>query len=207
MTDLALSALTDTILACEIFFLAGLSFRAGLAARSAAGVWAVTLFLMGTATLLGAIDHGYFESIGHPAHAGLVIATRVTVALASLVMLMSTAKQFLPGPWGLAVTGIGVLGFAATAWVVAVLDNFLVVIANYSVVLIFALILHLLGLRSGRGSLAMCAGIVLTIAASLLVPLGIEGPSWLGLYGTYHVALMPAVFFLYLGGRHLDRTA
>ena len=65
LSELAFSALTDVILACELFFLAGLSFRPGLQPFSPAWIWALTLALIGLASMLGAIDHGFFEAIGH----------------------------------------------------------------------------------------------------------------------------------------------
>ena len=99
LTDLAITALTDVILACETFLLAGLSFRPDISVRSPAWYWAVTLLLTGTATMLGAIDHGFFEAAGHPGHAAMAIATRATIALASFAMLMATAAQFLPPGW------------------------------------------------------------------------------------------------------------
>lgn len=209
MTDLALSALTDVILACEIFFLAGLSFRQEVAPASAAGAWAVALLLMGGSTMLGAIDHGFFEAIDHPAHAGLVVATRALVILAAFAMLVALVRQFLAGPLRRLVLGVGLVGMVGTIAAITQSDNFLIVIGGYSVVLLLTLAFHgadLLVRRRGRGSWAMVGGILGAIAASLLAPLGIDGPSWLGTYGTYHVALMPTVLLLYLGGRRLDST-
>lgn len=51
----------------------------------------------------------------------------------------------------------------------------------------------------------MCVGIGLAIAASLLIPFDSKGVAGLGLYATFHVVLIPAVLFQYLGGRVLTR--
>ena len=64
MTDLALSALTDVILACELYFLAGLAFRIDVERGSPAFIWAVYLTLTGTATMLGAVDLDRTEGEG-----------------------------------------------------------------------------------------------------------------------------------------------
>jgi hypothetical protein len=205
MTDLAVSALTDVILACMMFFLAGLSFN-GVTRGTAACSWAVTMVLMGASSMLGAIDHGFYESINHPAHGTLLIVTRWVIVLASLGMLISTARQFLPRGWRKVVLGLGVVGALVTMVGIALSENFLIVIASYSVVLLLTLGLHLAGLRSGRGSWEMCAAILVSIGASLMGPLGYTGPEWLGLYGTYHVVLMPAGILFYLAGRRLDRS-
>lgn len=204
LSSLAITALTDVVLACETFLLAGLSFRPGLLLRSPAWYWAVTLFLTGTATMLGAIDHGFFEAVDHPGHPAMAIATRAVIALASFTMLMAAAAQFLPSRWRTVVLAAGAAGLAATLWMVATSDNFLAVVGFYTVVMLLLLILSLFGLRGGKGSVAMCLGVLGTLGASALIPLGSPGFFGLGLYGTYHVLLMPAVVLLYMGGRRLS---
>ncbi len=206
MTPLALSALTDVLLACEVFLLAGLSFRPDVEAGSAAWVWAVTLLLIGVGTMLGAVDHGFYQPIDHPAHRWLTFATRVTVALAAFAMLQATARQFLGRRGRLASLLAGLAGLAAAVVGLYLSDNFLIVIACYTLVLLLTLALHLRHLRSARGSTAICVGILIVLAASALGPLGSDGLPQLGLYATYHVILMPGALALFLGGRRLDRT-
>lgn len=207
MTDLALSAMTNAILVALICFLAGLSFRADQDKGSAAGLFAVYLLLGGLANLLGTIHHGFLEGTGHPADIPLRTATRVVIAVGVFTLLMSTARQFLPG-WGRALSlGLGLLGLVGTIWVVATRDDFLVLVAGNLLVMLLTLGLHLRGLRDGSGSVAMVIGIGLTIAASLLIPFGGDGIAALGLYATFHVALIPAFIFQYFGGRALARRA
>ena len=206
MTDLALSALTDVILACELYFLAGLAFRIDVERGSPAFIWAVYLTLTGTATMLGAVDHGFFEPIDHPANLSLKFATRAAIALGTFAMLMATARQFMPAFWERVFTAAGLALLAATLWVLSRSDDLLILVAGNAVTMLLMLGLHIHGLRSGRGSAVMCLGAVMTIGASLLVVTGGDGVAGLGLYGTLHVALMPAVLVLFLGGLRLRRT-
>jgi hypothetical protein len=207
MTDLAVSALTNAILAAEIFFLAGLSFRVGLERWSAAWLFALYLAFIGLANLLGTIDHGFLEPIEHPANIPVRTATRSVIALATFTLLMCTARQFF-GPLGTRIAlGAGLVGLVATVWVMVTEDNFLVLVAGNFVVMVLTLGLHLWGLRRGSGSLMLCAGIVASIAASLIIPFGGDGWRPLGLYGTFHIALLGASFILYLGGRELKAHA
>lgn len=207
MTDLAVSALTNAILAAEIFFLAGLSFRVGLERWSAAWLFALYLAFIGLANLLGTIDHGFLEPIEHPANIPVRTATRSVIALATFTLLMCTARQFF-GPLGTRIAlGAGLVGLVATVWVMVTEDNFLVLVAGNFVVMVLTLGLHLWGLRRGSGSLMLCAGIVASIAASLIIPFGGDGWGPLGLYGTFHIALLGASFILYLGGRELKAHA
>ena len=205
MTDLALSALTNAILVALLCFLAGLSFRADQDRGSAAGLFAVFLALGGLANLLGTIHHGFIEGTGHPADSPLRTATRCIIALGIFTLLMSTARQFFPARGRQVSFGLGLLGLAGMVWVVATEDNFLVLVAGNLVVMLLTLGLHLRGLRDRTGSVAMVVGIGMTIAASLVIPFGGNGIAGLGLYGTFHVALIPGIIFQYLGGRALSR--
>lgn len=204
LSDLALSAVTDVLLASFQAFAAGLLFRPGLRAGSAAHLWACAMTLTAATFLAGAIDHGFFEPIGHPWHPLLMSVNRALVAAVSLLFIMTAAVQFL-GPTGrrvsLAVGGV----MAGVAGVLVFLsDNFFIVIGCYSAALVFVLALNLMGLRQGKGSVAMIAGIAITFAASAIPLAGTQGIAGLGLYATYHVALMPAIVAFYLAGRALD---
>lgn len=205
MTELALSALTNAILAGFIAFLAGLSFRSDQDRTSAAGLFAFYLLLAALANLLGTIHHGFVEGTGPPADIPLRSVTRIVMAIGLLVFLMSMARQFMP-PLGLRISlVVGLIGLALSSWIVSTQDNLLVLVAADLVVMLLALGLHLRGLRDGSGSWAMCVAIALTLAASMLIPFGAKGVAGLGLYGTFHVVLMPAFLFYYLGGRALKR--
>lgn len=202
LSELALSALTDGILACELFFLAGLSFRAGVQAFSPAWLWGATLALIGLASLLGLIDHGFFEAIDHPGHRDMVVATRLVIVAGSLSMIVTAAAQYLSGLWRGVVIGLAVLGALYPASLILTSDNFLSVILYYSVGLLLLLGLSIVNLRQNAGTWPMIAGIVVTLGVSGMIPAQSAGFWGLGLYGSYHVLLMPTVILLYLGGRY-----
>lgn len=204
LSELALSALTDVILASFQAFAAGLLFRPGLQRGSAAWVWAWTMTAIAAVFLIGAVDHGFFEVIDHPLHPLLMSVNRAMVALVAFLMIAVAAVQFL-GPTGRKVAlALGGLGNLAVAVLVFFSDNFFIVIGSYSAALLFLLALNIVGLRDGRGSVAMIAGIVITFVASAIPLIGYEAISGFGVYATYHVALMPAVVAFYLAGRALD---
>jgi hypothetical protein len=86
-------------------------------------------------------------------------------------------------------------------------DNFFIVIGGYSVAMLFLLALNLAALRRQPGAAAMVAGVVITFAASALPLVGYQGFAGLGVYGSYHMAMMPAVVAFYWGGLGLNRRA
>lgn len=205
LSELALSALTDVILASLQAFAAGLLVGSGVRKGTPAWLWAWTMTAIAGVFLVGAIDHGFFEPVDHPLHQPLMSFNRALVAVVSFMMIAVAAVQFL-GPRGRkAALTIGGLGNAAVIVLVFLSDNFFIVIGSYSAALVFLLVLNLNGLRHGKGSLAMIAGIIITFVASALPLSGYEGVAGLGIYATYHIALMPGVVAFYLAGKALDR--
>lgn len=204
MSELALSALTDVILASLQAFAAGLLFRPGLRSRSPAWLWAWTMTVIALTFLVGAIDHGFFEPIDHPLHQPLMSVNRALVAVVSFMLVLTGAVRFLDRTARR--ISVGIAGLVASVVVVAVFlsDNFFIVVGCYSAAMVYLLILNVIGLRDGRGSVPMIIGIVVTFAASALPLVGYRGFAGLGIYATYHVALMPAVIAFYLAGRALD---
>lgn len=205
LSELSYSALTDVILACLQAFAAGLMMRSDIEKRSAAWFWAITMTLIALTFLLGAIDHGFFETAGHWMHEPLKIATRACAAVTSFVICVVAAIQFLGPKSGKAVIGIGGLVNIAVIIAIFMSDNFFIVMGSYSAAMILLLVLSLVGLRTGTGSVAMILGVIITFVASSLPIIGYELFAGFGIYATYHVVLMPAVLCFYLGGLKLDR--
>jgi hypothetical protein len=201
MSEVSISALTDVILACELFFLSGFSFQKGVHAFSPAWIWALTLGLIGAASMLGAIDHGFFEAIGHPGHRPMVVITRLVIVAGSLSLIVAAATNYLTGLWRNLVL---LMGAGVALWPVFVIltsDGFLPVILYYALGFLFLLALSLAHWRQNKGTTAMIIGIILTLAISAMIPLESNGFWGLGLYGSYHVLLMPTILLLYWGGR------
>ncbi|GEO80570.1 DUF6962 family protein [Pararhodospirillum oryzae] len=204
LSELALSALTDVILASFQAFAAGLLFRPGLRRGSAAGLWAWTMTLVAVAFLIGAVDHGFLEPIDHPFHPFLMSVNRAVIALAAFLMVAVAAVRFLGPRVRRAVLTLAGVATAVVVVLVFLSDNFFIVIGCYSVALLLLLGLNVAALPRGTGSPAMIAGILITLGASALPLVGFQGIAGLGIYATYHVTLMPAVVAFYLAGRALD---
>lgn len=203
LSELALSALTDVLLASFQAFAAGVLFRPGLRSGSPARLWAWAMMLTAVTFLAGAIDHGFYEPIAHPFHPLLMSVNRALVAVVSFLFVMTAATQFLGPVARKAALIVAGLVAAMTAVLVFLSDNFFIVIGCYSTALIFVLLLNLLHLREGKGAVPMIAGIVVTFAASAIPLVGWQ-VGGLGVYATYHVALMPAVVAFCLAGFALD---
>ncbi len=204
MNALAVTAVTNFILACEVFLIAGLLLGRPKALTSAAGVWALALACLGASALLGGIDHGFVEPFGQTPNRILLERTNWGVlGLTTFGVFMTTARQFFaPGAQRL-LFGLAGLQLAVYLVLVAFVGNFLVVIVNYAPVMLFLLVMSVLGLRAGRGSWPMVAGIVLLFIASGVQASGFDALSPVDHNGLYHLIAMAAVVGLYFGGLRL----
>ena len=64
MDTLAVTSITNVVLAAETLLLAGVLIGLPKARFSAAWFWAGAMLALGTSALLGGIDHGYVEPAG-----------------------------------------------------------------------------------------------------------------------------------------------
>lgn len=172
---------------------------------SAAWFWGLTMGLLGLAALIGGIDHGFVEARGLPRFL-IQRANWIVLGATTFGLLMTTATQFFSPPayrrWLIAATG----QFVVSTVVVMLVDDFRNVIANYVPVMVFLLVMNIAGLKSGTGSAAMIAGIVILFAASALQGLRVDVFAPVDHNGLYHLLSMAAVVCLYAGGRRLRTT-
>lgn len=203
LTDLQLSALTDIILACEFFLLAGLTFGANVTTSSARFAFGCYFGIMGLATMLGAIDHGFLEEPPHPAHPIMTFLTRATLLMASVVLLWATCREYLSVGVSRVLLALGGVVVAFVAVVIWSRDNFLLVAAPSVVVFLLMLGLSVWAAIRGYGNPLLTLGLVLTLSTAFILVSGTNGVFGLGLYGTLHVATMIAALVMFWGGLRL----
>jgi len=202
MDTLAITSITNFILASELFFLAGMMIRTPKARFSPAWYWGGAMLALATSALIGGIDHGFVE----PAGLSRYLIQRpnwIVVGIATFCLLMATARQFLAPRWQAPMLVVGVIQLAVYVVAVLLIGDFRVVILDYVPVMILLLVLSIRGLRDGTGSWPMIAGVVLLLAASVVQALGVDTFSPLDRSGLYHVISMVGVVFMYLGGQRL----
>ncbi len=205
MTAVAITAITDLILAAEVLFLAGRMTALPKARFSAAWFWSAALLLMGLAAFLGGIDHGFFQRSALNRY-WIERPNWIVLAGMTWCVLMTIAKQFFPPRTQRILSVAGGLQFVGDGIAALRIDSFLVVIVNYAPVMILMLVLNLVGLRKRLGSAPMIAGILILFVASAIQALQVDIFSPLDRNGLYHVISMAGALFLYAGGRRL-RTA
>jgi hypothetical protein len=187
-----------------VFFLAGRMSRIPKDRFSAAWYFTGVLLLLGVAALIGAVDHGFFESAQLPRYF-IQRADWIALGGVTFCLLMTTAKQFFAPRFQRILLIAAVIQFVADSAAVLLVDSFLDVILNYAPVILLLLTMSILGLKDGAGSTHMIAGIVILSAASAIQAAGWDALSPLDHNGVYHVVSMLGVGFLYLGGVKLKK--
>jgi hypothetical protein len=202
MNALAITALTDFLLACEIFFLAGRASRAPKSRFSAAWYFSGALLLLAVAAMLGGIDHGFFEPANVPRY--LIQRTDwLVLGGVTFCLLLTTAKQFFETGVQRIFAVVAVVQFGVFAGAALLVDDFRVVIVNYAPVMLLLLAMNFIRLRNGTGSGKMAAGILILFAASGIQAAGVDVFSPLDRNGLYHLVSMVGAAFLYAGGARL----
>jgi hypothetical protein len=205
LTALAVTAITDFVLAGETFFLSGLLFARPKAPRSAAWFWQIALLLLAASALIGGIDHGFLEVLGQvPAHTTFQRMYSFFIGLLVLFVLLTVARQYFQPPIRSVLYVIAAVQLVIYTVLILMLDSFLVVIINYVPVMLLLLVMSARGLGDGTGSWAMIAGIVISFVASGVQAAGIDVLSPFDRNSLYHFGLMVAVVCFYLGGTQMN---
>ncbi len=204
LTPLAVTAITNFMLACEAFFIAGLLFATPKTPRSAAWLWQLGMLTLATSALVGGIDHGFFELFGQTAvRKGIEHSNWFLLGLLTLFVFLTAAQQFLTPPVRRIATIIAFVQLAVYTILILTTDTFQVVILNYAPIMLLMLILNVRGLRQGTGSWAMIGGIVVSFAASGVQAAHVDVFSPVDRNGLYHIGMMGALVLFYAAGKRL----
>ena len=202
MTAQAITSITGLLLAAEAFFFAGMMSGTPRVRYAAAWYFSGVLLLLGVAALLGGIDHGFFEPANMPRYL-IQRSDWIVLGGVTFCLLMTTAKQFFPPAVQRVVLFAALVQFAADTAAALLVDSLLVVILSYAPVMLLLLVMSFIGLRSGRGSPQMVAGILILFAGSGIQAAGLDVFRPLDRNGLYHLLSMVGVAFLYFGGTQL----
>ena len=200
---LAVTAITNFVLACEAYFICGLLFARPKKTFSAAWYWQLALFALACSALLGGIDHGFLEVYCQPAVRKLFAHVNwALIGFLTFLTFRTTSAQFFLPAWQRFTNIAATIQLLAYLSLLLFVDDYLLVILNYAPVLLLLLGCNVFCSRNS-GSWAMTTGIVLTfiasgIQASSFAPIGsLDNSSF------YHFGIMVALIFFYKGGLNL----
>ncbi|MFZ4796500.1 MAG: DUF6962 family protein [Bacteroidia bacterium] len=199
ITPLQLVSITDFILGALCLFLAGALYgkSQNFSFSKPSSKLVLFIFFVGLAAFMGGLDHGFFQPIDQR-----FIPTTLTylcIAFATYFLFKFTIQLFFSKKTGKILSIIAYLQL--TFFVVSsfYLHNFLLVIANYSPVLILFFILNMIHLKSKKGNVYFVITCITIILATLVQSLGFQISTLLNGDTLYHLIAMVAYVFYYFG--------
>jgi hypothetical protein len=201
----AVTSITNFILAGEVFFFAGMMAQISKARFSAAWFWSGMMLFLGLATLIGGIDHGFFEGPGLP-RAFIQRLTWILLGMMTFFLLMTVASQFFSRQVRRFFLIFGIVQFIAYTIAILAITSFLVVIVNYAPVMLFLLVMCLLHVKKSPGLRSLIFGILILFAASAVQRSNVLYFGVLDQNGVYHLISMVGMVWMVLGGKDFRKT-
>jgi hypothetical protein len=201
INSLQFVSITDFILSLLCIFLAGILFGKAKTLKKEAKLLCYFFFFAGLAAFAGGIDHGFFEPINQR-----FIPTTITylsVALATFFIFNYTIATFFKGGVVSVLRIIAIvqlLGFSIASFYY---HNFILVVANYSPILLLFLAMNSINIKKGKSELNFTLFCVILIIATLVQVLGIDLSETINSDTLYHIIAFVAYFFLYFGVSNL----
>ena len=199
ITPLQLVSITDFILGALCLFLAGILFGKSnnfLLSNSSAKL-ILFVFFVGMAAFMGGLDHGFFQPIDQR-----FIPTTLTylfIALATFFLFKYTIQIFFSKKTGKILSLIALLQLAIFIGCSFFIHNFLLVIANYSPILMLFFTLNIIHLKSKKGNLYFIVTCITIIIATLVQTFGFQFSEFLNAETIYHIIAMIAYVIFYFG--------
>jgi len=199
ITPLQLVSITDFILGALCLFLAGILFGKThqFFILKPSSKLILFVFFVGMAAFMGGLDHGFFQPIDQR-----FIPTTFTylfIALATFFLFKYTIQIFFSEKTGKILSIIAYLQLAFFVLSSFYIHNFLLVIANYSPILMLFFTLNIIHLKSKKGNLYFILTCITIIVATLVQSLGFQISEFLNAETMYHIIAMIAYVIFYFG--------
>ena len=163
MKPVELTAITNFILAAEVYFLAGRYFEVQKQIDSPAWWWNIVIFMLGTTALIGGVDHGFFEISGHPSRNLITKLNWSILGLLTFAIVMTVARQYSDGNMQKIIMVVGLVQLMVYLTFVFRSYPFLIVIINNLPIMLVLLIINIIGLLNGKGSVEIVIGVIVLI--------------------------------------------
>jgi len=199
ITPLQLVSITDFILGALCLFLAGVLYGKSqdFSFSKPSSMLVLFVFFVGMAAFMGGLDHGFFQPIDQR-----FVPTTLTylcIAIATYFLFKYTIQLFFIENIGKILSVIALLQLAIFIGCSFYIHHFLLVIANYSPILLLFFILNIVHLKSKKGNVYFVITCLTIILATLVQSLGIQISTLLNGDTLYHLIAMAAYVFYYFG--------
>jgi hypothetical protein len=195
--SLQLVSISDFILSALCLFLSGVLFGNIKSYKSRAAILCYFLFFAGLAAFMGGIDHGFFQPINKRYIPRTL--TYLFIAAATYFLFKYTIMNFIEGK--MARMLIILANIQLIVFVVASFNyhNFLIVVGNYSPILLFFFVMNLLNLKRSKSELDFSLFCLIMIIGTLVQVFEIKFSEMINGDTLYHIIAFIAYIFMFTG--------
>lgn len=201
LTSLQYVAISDFILAGMCLFMAGVLFGRVKSHESRYAMLSYFMLFTGLSAFIGGLDHGFFEPLNERYYPRVL--TYSTVAAATFCLFRYTAMSYFSG-WIrrilILIAFAQLIGFVISAVFV---DDFTLVIANYSPVMLLFFIMNLLHVKRSRSEPMFVYSCVIMMAATAIQVLDVGITSSINGDTLFHILAVVAYLFFFKGARNV----
>jgi hypothetical protein len=197
------TVLTDWLLAAFTAWLAWTLFRQVYRLKDrAANLWLAAFCAVAASAFLGGTWHGFSAQIDPSLAAVLWAATMLLASAGSLLFLLAALHVYTSGRLLDILSGIAVTKFVLFALLVAINDNFRIVVYDSALAMFALVVLGTWGawVRQVPSAPWMLAGVLVSMLAALFQQGRVSIHAHFNHNDLYHVIQMGAMYFLFRGG-------
>jgi hypothetical protein len=197
------TVITDWLLAAFTAWLAWTLFRQVYRLHDrAVNLWLGAFCAVAASALLGGTGHGFSAEIDPSLVAVLWAATMLLASAGSLLFLLATLHVYTSGRLLEILSGAAVLKFVLFALLVAVNDNFRIVVYDSALAMLALVVLGTWGawVRQVPSAPWVLAGVLVSMLAALFQQGRVSIHAHFNHNDLYHVIQMGAMYLLFRGG-------
>lgn len=199
ITPLQLVSITDFVLALLCIFLSGILYgkSKSFSMSNYSAKLILFIFFVGMAAFMGGLDHGFFQPIDQR-----FIPTTLTylfIAFATFFLFTSTIQTFFSIKIGKILSIIAYLQLTFFIVISFYMHNFIIVVANYSPILLLFFILNTIHIKANKANKYFVATCITIILATLVQTFGLQVSTFLNGDTLYHLIAMIAYVIYYFG--------
>jgi hypothetical protein len=201
---LELVSISDFVLAILFLFLSGILFGKVKSSSTTYKMLCYFFLFAGLSAFMGGIDHGFFEPI-HQRYYPRTF-TYLFIAAATFCLFRYTILTYFKGKTSRILLFIAVIQLVAFIISAFFYHNFLLVVGNYSPILLLFFIMNLMHAKRSKTELNFTVFCIIMIVATLVQVLGIGISKSINGNTLFHIIAFIGYLFLFKGGTELSRS-
>jgi hypothetical protein len=204
INTLELVSISDFVLSALCLFLSGFLFGNIKSYASPSGLLSFFLLFIGLAAFMGGIDHGFFEPIDQRYIPRTL--TYLLIAAATFVLFKYTISTYFKGPLSRVLLLIAYLQLITFVISSFFYHHFLLVVGNYSPILILFFIMNVLNIKRSKSELNFTLFCLMMIIATLVQVLEIKISDSLNGDTLFHIIAFIAYLFMFKGVKEIPNS-